>query len=750
MRDDSARMVKLARYVKSHFIEQVELRMDGARAFRALVAFAVPVLMCHRLNQMAEAVFISTSALNLSLPDLRGAYKVRVGIMATLTLLAASSAFLGVDCAGSVAGAALGMGAVALGGGVWRHLSADYGPSMAVSSALLFLLGLSQGGGVHMALHVAELTALGGAFATGVHACTWLIRPQHGLRYAVAETWVAASDLVAAMRPGAATGGASGGKSSTTLEGELRAALDRTFVILGGAEQRKPTALITDLEEMRREVVQLTMRVMALNTSLESVVNHPDFVRCLPALDSALKSLSDAARSVAITIIMHRPENLAASGARLQRCGQLLKVLEEQVAGGIDAGAAIESVAQVRAATAQVAKVLPGILTALERTTDHGKARVRFAATLPELSRFSIGSFAGWMRPVAQFDSVLIRHSGRMAVFTMLAVALYEGWNIPRGYWIAFTIMVVLQPDYGSTRQRAAARIGGTVGGIVLAGCLLELKLPLLALDAFAAAMAFVFAYFLKRRYWLAIFFITINLVLITETVSPVNKDFMVARIIATLVGGGLALVAARVFWPAWEGEKFPTLVAKAVRANQAFLLSVYGGASEVAGRTNEPLMARRRAENANRNVAASVERLQGEPAGIRENPDCAAALATYCQRITRALNVLAVQMPTMGKSCQLVAPVIWKPMGDLLEQMAQVIEDGCEKTAVAKLEAGVTKLEFDYAHEKFSINGGSELISSPGGLAWMQLGKTIAELRAMTLGLKMQTTEAKVKGARV
>jgi len=117
-----------------------------------------------------------------------------------------------------------------------------------------------------------------------------------------------------------------------------------------------------------------------------------------------------------------------------------------------------------------------------------------------------------------------------MAVFTMLAVALYEVWNIPRGYWIAFTIMVVLQPDYGSTRQRAAARIGGTVGGIVLAGCLLELKLPLLALDAFATAMAFVFAYFLKRRYWLAIFFVTINLVLITETMSPVLKNLRALR----------------------------------------------------------------------------------------------------------------------------------------------------------------------------------------------------------------------------
>jgi uncharacterized membrane protein YccC len=259
--------------------------------------------------------------------------------------------------------------------------------------------------------------------------------------------------------------------------------------------------------------------------------------------------------------------------------------------------------------------------------------------------------------------------------------------------------------------------------------------------------MAFFFAYFLKQRYWLAIFFITINLVLITETVAPVLKDFMVARIIATLVGGGLALVAARVFWPAWEGEMFPALLAKAVRANRAFLLSIFAATNPVAGTANDPLMARRRAENANRCVAASVERLQGEPAGIRENPDRAAALATCCQRTTRALNMLAVQMPAVGKSEAPAASVIWKPMGELLEAMAQVIESDFQEAAVETLEAEVAKLEVDYTHAKVSAHGGKDLMISPGGLLWMQLGKTVAELRAMTLALKIQTTGAVVKG---
>jgi hypothetical protein len=43
----------------------------------------------------------------------------------------------------------------------------------------------------------------------------------------------------------------------------------------------------------------------------------------------------------------------------------------------------------------------------------------------------------------------------RVAVLLMMSVAAYKWFNIPHGYWIAFTILVVLQPDYGATRRKA-------------------------------------------------------------------------------------------------------------------------------------------------------------------------------------------------------------------------------------------------------------------------------------------------------
>ena len=728
-------MSRLTRHLKNRFDEHVELRGDASRAFRAAVAFGVPLTVCHWLNQPAEAVFISSAALNLSLPDLRGAYRARLGILALFTLIATTSAFLGVLAGQHAIAAVAAMGLVALGGGVWRHLSTDYGPGMAVSSALFFLLGLSQHGHLPDALQLAELIACGGATATFVHSCTWLIRPQHALRYAVAETWVAGSDLAAAMRPTATPDKKARGEATARAERDLRAALDRTFVILGAVKSPKQAPLLAHLEEVRREVVHLTTRIIALNTSLEPILDRPGFARCVPVIDSVLKSLSDAARSAAMTLVMHRAENLAASNVRLRRCQHLIKGLEGQIASVPAGGVAA---AEVRAALEQVERVLPRIAEVLGQTTDHAIAPHGFSANLPDIGSLSIRSLGSWIHPAARLDPVLVRHSVRMAVFTMFAVALYKGFDIPRGYWIAFTIMVVLQPDYGSTRQRAAARIAGTTAGIILAGILVWMRMPLWLTDTLAILTAPLFAYFVRRRYGLAIFFVTINLVLVLDTLSLPPRDVMIVRVLATLGGGALALIAARVFWPIWEGEKFPALLAAAVRANRTFLLSMSSWFGMPAVKGADILMAKRRAENANRYVAASVERLLSEPAGHQENPERAAALATYNQRITRVLTVLAVQLPEAGQPNDPVVTTVATQLSAILEILARVFESDCQDSLVNELNTALEMLEGNFAAAHIFAMNDSQLMGSPSGLVWVQLAKMIAELRAVMLALKM------------
>jgi uncharacterized membrane protein YccC len=723
------------RSLRNQLVEHFELHVDGTRALRATLAFGIPLAIAHALHRPTDAIFVSLTALNLSQPDLRGAYHVRVVLLAAMTAIAAASAFLGVACADSTLAAVLAMGALALLGGVWRHLSADYGPSAAVSSALLFLLGLSVHGGWQGSLHLAGLAAAGGAVATLLHAVYWLVRPQHALRNAVAETWVALSDMVLSMRPAVPRGAPAPASGIDGRERDLRAALDRTFLILREAQNPRQAVLLAHLEEMRLEAVHVSMRAVALNAAIEAVLIRPEFARCLPAIDSVVKALSDAARSVALTLIMHRDEDYAASSLRLRRCRHLIRAAAEQV-GAVPSGGA--DAAQLTAALEQLEQLLPHTQSSVAETAGHAIRGIGLLPGLSEIGGLSLRSLGAWMRPSARPDPLLVRHAARMAALTMIAVAIYKGFDVAHGYWIALTILVVLQPDFGSTRQRAGARIAGTLAGSIFASGLLLIRMPLPVIDALAAVTAFFFSYYLRRRYRVAVFFVTVYLILITETLADVSLDFMFVRVFATLLGGGMALIAAFLFWPVWEREKFSTLLAAAIRANQAFLQSLTAGAGPPTSAASAPLLARRKAENANRNLSASLERMMGEPVAHREFPERSATLATYNQRLTRALTALAVQLSHALGSADPALSGFAAQVAAMIGDLAGVVEGGFGEPATAELAGRLATLESQFAVCPSRDAPGAAAAGSPGGLALAQLAKAIAEVRAMTLAMGM------------
>ena len=331
---------------------------------------------------------------------------------------------------------------------------------------------------------------------------------------------------------------------------------------------------------------------------------------------------------------------------------------------------------------------------------------------------------AAWINPASHVDPVLIRYCLRMAVLTMLSVAVYKGFNIPRGYWMAFTVVVILQPDYGSTRQRAGERIIGTLAGALLGSVLLAIPMPLFVLDVCAGIMAFAFAYCLKSRYDAAVFFVTLMLVLVTETLTVVHLDFPVMRVLCTLAGGALALTSALFFWPVWEGEKFTSLLAAAIRANGIYLQSIASLVRGDASPELDLLMVKRRSENANRFAAASMQRLLAEPSLSEESAARASALVTYNERIARALTAMAVHLPKEppAKDSSLFATLA--RVTDSLETLAVAVE---QEPGHAESIVIAAPIEHEVP--------GKDLASTH---LWTQLAKTVTEIRAMALALHL------------
>lgn len=692
------------------------LTTDVARALRSSIAFMGAWVACLLAGRPEIAPFAATAAQNVALTDVRGDYRARFAVLLTMTVVMAAATMAGTLTGGNIFTATLMMAALALMGGCWRHLSGDYGPNLAVVSALLFLIALAQPGDWHTSLRLAGWIGVGGAGAILLQVAAWFFRPQHHLRHAVAESWVAASDLIAAMR----TEKDDGKPCATTFsekENALRTTLDRTFAALEAATGKKSTDFMTHLDTATHIAGRLATRVAAFNTSVEPLRARPDFAAIAPTLDSVLRSLASAARSGALAIITHRSEQFIAFEVRVRRCLHLIQILDKHLAA---LPATDTDAAQTRHLLGEVNELLPVVRTTIEETVDHGATHSSFPLRLPELGELSTRSLSSWLNPAPQLDPVLVRYSLRVAVVTMLAVAVYKWFDIPRGYWIAFTALVVLQPDYGATRQRAGQRIIGTFAGSLLGTGLLLVKLPLTLILPLAGVMAFCFAYFVKRRYGWAVFFVTLMLVLITEAVAPVKLDFTLSRLLSNVAGGVLALVAALFFWPSWEQEQFPRIIAAAMRANRGYLETL--GARLVSGEpfTGPAIQAKRVAERANALATASLQRLLGDPAAQKQNVERAAALMAYNQRVTRALTVLAVYLNQRERFEAAQIDGVVQRTGKALEQLASAIERDADYSAEPESQVSAPK-------PSLGQQASAELVRG-------QLAKVATEIDAMVL----------------
>ena len=654
-------------------LEHSVLTTDVARALRSSVAFTAAWVVCLWAGHPAVAVFAATAAQNLTLVDVRGDYRARLAILLTTTVVMAASVFAGTLTGNNVWSATLMVGALALLGSAWRHLSADYGPNLAIISALLFLFALSQPGDWRAGALVAGWVLLGCAGGILIQLCGWFIRPQHPVRHAVAESWVAASDLIAAMR----TETKAAPIVTEPLAGQestVRTAVDRTLHAINAATTKRRQFFFKHLDDATQLAARLATRVSAFHTALEPIRAHAGFGPLEPSVDLLLNALANAARSTALTIITHRPEQLMALEVRLRRCEHLIHILDGRLAS---LGATGAEVAQARQMLAQVADLLPTISSTITETVDHGSAHATFALRLPELGGLSLKSLSSWLNPAPQLDPVLFRYTLRVAVLTMIAVGVYKWFDVPRGYWIAFTAIIVLQPDYGSTRQKAGQRIFGTLAGCALGSSLLWVQLPVGVLLSLTAVMAFCFAYFLKRRYGLAIFFVTLMLVLITDAVEPLKWEFTLARMLSTLAGGGMALLAALLFWPKWEQEQFPKLLASGVRANRGYLTAIATALVKGEPFAGEVVQKKREAERANSLTSASLQRMLGEPSRQQNQVERAAALTAYNQRLTRAATVLAVHLNKRESFRRPEFDLLSKVIGEALGALAQEIELG-------------------------------------------------------------------------
>jgi uncharacterized membrane protein YccC len=698
-----------------------EWQPDLARATRATAGIVVPLLLAETGRIPLHVIFAAIAAQNVAMADVRGSYSLRLAILSFGGLLLGLAAALGSMSSQHLWMALLFAALMAIVAGGLRHLSADYGPPLAAPTVFIFLMASAARPGHEEVLSHMFSTWAGGAFGIVLQMALWPFRPQHPLRRATAECWQETGNLLEILNDDSWQNATLKSDAVATQQTRLRETLDRTLITLSAAQSKRMRPLLTRLERLHLLSSQFATQVLALDTAMETHGLNRGLADATVAFQPVFQSLENVARAVAMTIVTRQPSHLTALDVRLRR---LTNLLEAARTGVIARSTRLPLGRHLVDILGQIEGLVPEIKSAVRETTDRASERGAFSLELLDLHTWRLGSLPAALNLSPRIDRSLMRFILRFGTLLVLSVFVYKWFEIPHGYWLGLTLVVVMQPDYGSTRQRAAERVLGTLLGSVLASGLLFLNLPHATLLAAAALTAFFFALFLKRRYDVAVVFVTVMVVLLTEIGGPASWQLTFERLACTLAGGGLALLAAHIFWPAWEKDRFQPLMSEALLAGREYIKLLSRRLREGTGRGPELTPAKRGLETANSEVFASLRRMYAEPKNRADILQDAAAMANGNLRLARVLNLLLLHLANKPP------PVIESALAEWEEAASSALE----VLAATREESDEQALRLALSRLEGVELGGSGADQKHDSWVFTQLARASTELSAMLI----------------
>ncbi|MBE5253163.1 YccS/YhfK family putative transporter [Mixta mediterraneensis] len=157
------------------------------------------------------------------------------------------------------------------------------------------------------------------------------------------------------------------------------------------------------------------------------------------------------------------------------------------------------------------------------------------------------------LRSYLNFKSAALRTAGRFAVMLMLGSALAMFFNIPKPYWILMTIMFVSQNSYCATRVRIQHRALGTFAGLVIAAATLRFAVPESLVLLIMLVITFVSYLFTRKFYGWATIGFTVTAVYSLQLLSLNGAQFLLPRLMDTLMGCLIAFGGMVWLWPQWQ-----------------------------------------------------------------------------------------------------------------------------------------------------------------------------------------------------
>ncbi|QDO93995.1 hypothetical protein FNB79_08365 [Formosa sediminum] len=170
--------------------------------------------------------------------------------------------------------------------------------------------------------------------------------------------------------------------------------------------------------------------------------------------------------------------------------------------------------------------------------------------------------------------SPIFRHTLRLTISILVAFLLGQFFEIRNAYWIILTIIVIMRPNYGLTKERTKNRILGTLIGALFAIVIIMLTTnPIIYAILAAISLMFGFA-LIQQNYRVGATFITTYIIFVYALLDPNAMTVVKFRVIDTLIGALISFCATYFLWPNWEYKNLDDVIESVIKNNTIYLVA--------------------------------------------------------------------------------------------------------------------------------------------------------------------------------
>jgi uncharacterized membrane protein YccC len=590
----------------------------------------LPIIWGLATNRVTEAIWICLAAEAVTWVELKGSFAWRVRTLAAGGILALLSSLLGTVTGFNVWLSIVSMFVIGFTSTVLKDIG-DRASGLTICSYLLFIIC-----NAYPALHLhdietrMELIALGVAWPAALGIVISLFRPaEEPFRRQLALIWRSIASLVTTISSSAADPHSD---AVYTKEKELRTALNNSYTfyarMANQADKKNNTQY--QLIQLRKTAGMAAVNIIAIGEEMAHIsVNELDNTLRIKAA-TLFSALQEAISRISILVITLRPEERLLAATQISRLSKLAALIRAYPMP--DNEKEVNAINRILQLTERTTRLLDNALQKIDAIGQDKKVyrSYSFSKTIFLLSpRY----FLNGLRVFVNINSFTTKYALRSAIAASVAMFIFKWFHIDHGYWLPFSVMIVIQPYFSATLKRGMDRVVGTLLGGLAGSLLLHSPAGLHLKEIFLFLTFILMVYYFRKQYAIAAFVITLNLVLLFNLESAYNNMLLVSRAACTIGGSLLAIISGFALLPTWDEKLLPTYLLQAIESNRSYFRATFSGNARAQGWTRS----KRNAESRNSNVFDSFHRYRDEPG--KDKTATYYDIITCNVRITRNLN---------------------------------------------------------------------------------------------------------------